>query len=176
MAAADAWPRLPRAPAPGAPWRHLNLPAPSARDPHRTPPSLSPHPGRRGPPHPAARHTGPAAPTGPFCPHNAGDSRSHHAWPSHTRGRPTDPAASTDSHLENTLVKGGACPRRPWPVAPRPLRAGVPRAVAPGRPYRGMRLSTRPCTPRDWRRSVPVRHSSPLSIPQPTTIVKENLT
>ena len=43
--------------------RHLNLPAPSARDPHRTPPSLSPHPGRLDPPHSAARHTGPAAPT-----------------------------------------------------------------------------------------------------------------
>ena len=68
-----------RAPAPGGPRRHLNLPAPSARDPHRTPPSLSPHPGRLDPPHSAARHTGPAAPTGPYCPHIAGDSRSRHA-------------------------------------------------------------------------------------------------
>ena len=54
VAAADAWPRLPHAPAPAAPRRHLNLPASSARHPHRTPPSLSPHPGRLDPPHPAA--------------------------------------------------------------------------------------------------------------------------
>ena len=59
VAATYARSRLPHPegprPAPGGPRRHLNLPAPSARDPHRTPPSLSPHPGRLGPPHPAAR-------------------------------------------------------------------------------------------------------------------------
>ena len=38
-----AGPRLPHAHAPGGPGRHLNLPAPKARDPHRTPPSLSLH-------------------------------------------------------------------------------------------------------------------------------------
>ena len=54
VAAAYARSRLPHAPAPAGPRRHLNLPAPSARDPHRTPPSLSPHPGRRGPQHHAA--------------------------------------------------------------------------------------------------------------------------
>ncbi len=65
VAAPDARPRLPHAPAPAGSRRHLHLPALSARDPHRTPPSLSPHPGRLGPPHPAARLPGPAAPTGP---------------------------------------------------------------------------------------------------------------
>ena len=43
VAATYARPRLPHAPAPGGPRRHLNLPALSARDPHRTPPSLSLH-------------------------------------------------------------------------------------------------------------------------------------
>ena len=62
--------------------RHLNLPAPAARDPHRTPPSLSPHPGRLGPQHHAARHTRTSAHTGPFYPHTAGDSRPRRAWPS----------------------------------------------------------------------------------------------
>ncbi len=109
-AAPAARPRLPHAPAPGAPRRHRNLPAPPARDPHRTPPSRSPHPGRLGPPHHAARHTGPAAPTGPFCPQNAGDSRSRRPWPCHTRGGPTDPVTSTVSRPENTLVKGGGAP------------------------------------------------------------------
>ena len=105
VAAAYARSRLPHAPAPGGPRRHLNLPAPSARDPHRTPPSLSPHPGRLGPPHPAARHPGPAAPTAPFCPHNAADSGPRRAWPCHAPGGSTDPHAPTDSRLENTLVK-----------------------------------------------------------------------
>ena len=51
VAAANAGARFQHAPAPGGSRRHLNLPSLSARDPHRTPPSLSPHPGRLGPPH-----------------------------------------------------------------------------------------------------------------------------
>ena len=105
VAAPDAGSRLPHAPAASGPRRHLNLPALPARDPHRTPPSLSPHPGRLGPPHPAARHTGPAAPTAPFCPHNAADSGPSRAWPCPARGGSTDPDTPTDSRPENTLVK-----------------------------------------------------------------------
>ena len=63
-------------------------------------------PGNRpGPQHHAAHHTGTSAHTGPFCPQTAGDSRPRRAWPSHRRGRPTEPDASTDSHPENSLVK-----------------------------------------------------------------------
>ena len=113
VAAPYARPRLPRAPAPGGPRRHLNPPAPSARALHRTPPSLSPHPGRLGPPYHAARPTGPAAPTAPFCPHHAADSGPRRAWPCHARGGPTDPDASTDSRPGNTLVKGQRWARVP---------------------------------------------------------------
>ena len=58
----------------------------------------------------AARHREPGRQTGnsaslePERPHTAADSRSRHAWPSHTRGKPTDPDAPTDSRPENTLV------------------------------------------------------------------------
>ena len=116
VAAPYARSRLPHAPAPGAPRRHLNPPAPSARDLHRTPPSLSPQPGRLGPPHPAARHTGPAAHTAPFCPHNAADSGPSRAWPCHARGGPTDPDAPTDARPENTLVKDRTQPL--WSLRP----------------------------------------------------------
>ena len=111
------------APAPGGPRRHLNLPAPSARDPHRSPSTSRPprSSAPRGPPH---RHF---RPTGPFCPHTAADSRPRRPWPCHTRGGPTDPDATTDSHPGNTLVKvwtGGPDPGRltPLPVG----REGLP--------------------------------------------------
>ena len=55
---------------------------------------------------PATRGT--AAPTGPFCPHIAADSRPSRAWPCHARGGPTDPDAPTDSRPENTLVNGSS--------------------------------------------------------------------
>ncbi len=90
------------APAPAAPRRHLNLPAPRARDPHRTPPSLSPHPGPLGPqPHAAARPAmlpprGLSALTTPLTPSRA--------WPCPVRGRATAPTVATDSRPENTLV------------------------------------------------------------------------
>ena len=106
VAATYARPRLPHAPAPGTPRRHLNLPAPTARDPHHTTPTLSPHPGRLGPPHSAARHTRTSAPTGPFCPHTAGDSHPSRAWPCRTSARSTVPDASANFRPENTLVKG----------------------------------------------------------------------
>ncbi len=91
VAATYARPRLPRAPAPGGPRRHLNLPA-----------SLSPHPGRLGPPHPAARQTGNSAPLEHSRTHTAADSCPRRAWPRHARAKPTDPAA--DSHPGNTLA------------------------------------------------------------------------
>ena len=134
VAAAYARSRLPHAPAPAGPRRHLNLPAPSARDPHRTPPSLSPHPGRRGPQHHAAAR--PAilplwsltALTLPLTVAPAAFG------PCHTRGGPTDPDASTDSHPGNTLVKEG----------PRPAASG---------PRRHLNLPALPA--RDLHRSPP---------------------
>ena len=68
--------------------RHLNLPAPPARDPHRTPPSLSPHPGRLGPQHHAARHTGISAPLEHSRPQRVPARCPRRARSCHTRGRP----------------------------------------------------------------------------------------
>ena len=101
-----------------------------------------PTPAGLGPPHHAARHTGPAAPTGPFCPQNAGDSRSRRAWPSHTRGGPVDPATSTNSRPGNTLVKPGA------PFPERVVQSGQVRRIGlrDHRPQRGPRPDRRPAT------------------------------
>ena len=72
------------------------------------------------------RQTGNSTPLEQARPHTAAFSRSRHAWPSHTRGRPTAPAASTDSRSENTLVKGCGAPPAAGPRARARPGLGVP--------------------------------------------------
>ena len=96
-------PRLPRAP------------------PGGTRIAFPPHPCRLGPQHRAARHTGTYPRTGPFCPHNAGESRPPPPLVlCHTPAKPPDRDATTDSRLGNTTVR------------PNPAPAGNPSATSKG--------------------------------------------
>ena len=90
---------------------------------------------------------------GPFCPQNAADSRPRRPWPYHTRAKPTDPDASTDSRPGNTLVKEGP---RPAPGGSRrhlnllALSARDPQRTPPSlSPHPGPSVlrTTRPATP-----------------------------
>ena len=115
VAATYAQPRLPHAPAPGGPLRHLNLPALSARDPHRSPPTLYLHSGRLGLPHQRGR---PAAARPVILPPRGLFFALTRPLPSHARAKPTDPAAAADSHPGNTLAKSPPPVRPSWIAKP----------------------------------------------------------